>query len=289
MAAMSDAHGGAAPRACTRCLFVEGMQLDHVARVVPPRLIGRWSVDDDGVCSLCRAYQRDFDRAALDAERDQLLVLARRAPVVLALSGGKDSLSTLWIARRQLALDVRAVLLDNGFIPAEVVGVARAACARVDAPLTVARLDRADASAFAQAVERDHAGADLPCGACSRFLERALVEAAKASGAAVLLLGTNYFASWAKRPSAVTVSAGDVALPVLHLPYALGVTRDDVARNLEQLGATPVSGLAGSTNCRVPGLLRERASERGHPIELEDLLLEVLVGHVPRQQAQRPP
>lgn len=35
----------------------------------------------------------------------------------------------------------------------------------------------------------------------------------------------------------------------------------------------------------VPGLLHARAAQRGHRIELEDKLLEVLVGHLTRQEA----
>lgn len=284
-------------RACTRCLYSEGMGLDFLPRVLPHRLVKHISIDDASVCSLCRSYQRDFEPRALDNERDELLALGNGAPIILALSGGKDSLSTLWLARQVLGLDVRAVLLDNGFIPAEVLEVARAACARVATPLTITRLDPPQALAFASLVATDEVASELPCGACSRYIERALVEVARAAGARALVLGTNFFASWGKRPSSMTSSTASLpappiggpgdAVPAFHLPYAMGVKRADVERNLAAFGVRPVAGLSGSTNCRVPGLLQRRAAERGHTIDVEDLLLEVLVGHVTRDEALR--
>ena len=273
-----------APRTCTRCLYVEGMGLDFLPRVLPHRLVKDMAIAADGVCSLCRAYARDFDAAAVDRERDELLCHSRGAPVVVALSGGKDSLSTLWLARRVLALEVRAVLLDNGFIPAAVLEVARAACARLDVPLTITALAGDERASFASLVAGDAAGTILPCGACSRYIERALVDVARDAGARMLLLGTNFFASWGKRPSSITSSGASM---VLHLPYALGVKRADVESHLDALGVRPVAGLLGSTNCRVPGLMQSRAKTRGHTIDVEDLLLEVLVGHLTRDEALR--
>ncbi len=278
-------------RACIRCLYVDGMGLDFLPSVLPRRLVVNMRIDDDGVCSLCHAYARAFDAAKLARERAELLEMTRAGPVVVALSGGKDSLSTLWLTRTTLGLAadrVRAVLLDNGFIPGEVVDVARAACAKLDVHLGVARLDDASLAAFAGVVTEDDATRELPCSACSRHLERALLDVARDVHASALVTGTNFFASWGVRPSAFTSTRGalkQAKLPVVHLPYMLGVKRADVEKNLDALGVRPVRGLPGSTNCRVPGLLQARATARGHTVDVEDKLLEVLVGHLGRDEA----
>jgi PP-loop superfamily ATP-utilizing enzyme len=312
---------------CARCLYVEGMGLDFLPSVVPRRFLKNMRIEDDGVCSLCHAYERAFDAQALARERDELVEMTQRGPIVVALSGGKDSLSTLWLTRNVgapqlsvagteacptqeatpgatpgatqgaargegLALPadrVRAVLLDNGFIPPAVLDVARAACARLDVALDIVGLDDDARTAFAASVAADDASTELPCSACSRHLERALLASAHRVQASALVTGTNFFASWGARPSSFTSTRGGLTeagkLPVVHLPYMLGVTRRDVERNLDALGVRPVQGLAGSSNCRVPGLLQARAAARGHSIDVEDKLLEVLVGHLERAQA----
>ncbi|HEY0880613.1 MAG TPA: hypothetical protein VGD87_03725, partial [Archangium sp.] len=84
-------------------------------------LLEHLTVPSRGPCSLCRAYDEAFSQQALDEELAQFeTMLARRkkGPAALvAISGGKDSLSTLYLARKR-GWRVEGYLFDNGFIPA---------------------------------------------------------------------------------------------------------------------------------------------------------------------------
>ncbi|OAN55070.1 hypothetical protein A6A05_00480 [Magnetospirillum moscoviense] len=76
----------------------------------------------DGVCSLCR----DFDRAAPDTEAtalarleaafDQVRGKSARYDAVVAYSGGKDSSWLLYLLVRRWKLRCLAVTIDNGFV-----------------------------------------------------------------------------------------------------------------------------------------------------------------------------
>src|SRR5438128_11675665 len=89
-------------------------------RAIPATLLWAYHIDDDGICNVCRAYDAAFDAERVRLQLTQLIVGARAGGAVVAFSGGKDSLSTLYIAKERLGLDVVAFLFDNGFMPSVV-------------------------------------------------------------------------------------------------------------------------------------------------------------------------
>lgn len=104
----------AAPIMCTRCVLTSSF----------PGI----SFDADGVCSVCRDYERKFrssreqkkdwpgkrrilDRLCHDARRK-----GRAFDVLVPLSGGKDSMYVLYLAVKELGLRPLAFTLDNGYL-----------------------------------------------------------------------------------------------------------------------------------------------------------------------------
>lgn len=95
-------------RICTRC-------------VLPETFPGA-GFDDEGVCSMCRAFK---GRERLEESKEKYrrkfeeLLRAHRRPggydALMAYSGGKDSTYTLMVLRRKYDLSVLALTLDNGF------------------------------------------------------------------------------------------------------------------------------------------------------------------------------
>jgi len=260
------------------------MQFALLHRQMPERTLAGFHVDNDGVCSACRAWERELDVQLLDADLAMLL-MARPPRAVVALSGGKDSLSTLVAARLEYGLDVVAVLFDNTFIPASVKAQAAAVCHGMGVDLVVETAPPAAAENFARSVETMGPGAELPCFACSHFLLDVMERTARARGAKYVLLGTNYHASWGSRPRAAGLMK-DGQTRRLHLPFAARHTPSDVERNLARVGAVPGDMRGHSTNCAVPGLVQVRlAPSLGHAPEREDLALEVMSGHLTRGEA----
>jgi predicted PP-loop superfamily ATPase len=114
--------GGSMMRACTKCLLYSDMKLYLHPHPLPAHLLERISIGDDGVCNVCLAYQEQFDAEIPGDELEQLDFEAggMDAPVVVALSGGKDSLSALYAATALLKLRTVAAVFKNGFVPDEV-------------------------------------------------------------------------------------------------------------------------------------------------------------------------
>ncbi len=97
---------------CSICIMPEAE--DHVM------------IDTEGVCSICRRRE-SVDRTdsqqpeaagfeALQKKTDEVRTVGEAGyDSLVALSGGKDSTMTLYVARRKLGLNPLAVFVDNGF------------------------------------------------------------------------------------------------------------------------------------------------------------------------------
>jgi hypothetical protein len=159
----------------------------------------------------------------------------------------------------------------------------------LDIPLHILGPSDEEARAFSRMVAEAEVGKGTPCAACARMMMTRFLALCDQVGASWIILGTNYFASWETVPRATLRQRTPTRRLVtnINLPYAMGLTHDDTARHLQQLGVKPLMSLPGvSTNCRVPGLVQLRvAPALGHAPELEDLSMEVMVGHRPRESA----
>lgn len=252
---------------------------------VPPR----------GACTVCRAYDAAVTPRHLAEDLAHFEAMLARAPAsgpaaLVALSGGKDSLSTLYLARVVKGWRVEGYLFDNGFIPPQVVAQAQRLCDGVGVRLHVDTLRGRARAAFAREVGAVTATGPTPCDTCASHLNRGLARRCEALGIDQVIFGTNFYASWLDRPSALgAFQAPDGrALATLNLPYALGVTAAEARRNVRKLGGRVIEMKGVSTNCRVPELVQRRIGRTlGHVPELEVLSLEVMVGHLPRRAALR--
>jgi hypothetical protein len=273
-------------RTCRRCLSYEGMHRLLGRTPIPIALRAGFRVDDDGVCTVCKAY----DAAARDlaAERDAAIAAARSGAVV-AMSGGKDAISTLYTAKRKLGLDVTAVMLDHGFLVDAALRQARRVCKTLDVPLVVARPGARALRRFDRAVHTSDLLDAHPCQDCGVLVHEALLAAADDCGAGAVLVGGNYFISWSQgvvRGTAPETTPKGHAVLFAHLPYLLGLTRAAVLRNVRAAGAVVVAVKGISSNCRVPAIVDDRlGASLGHIPELEELSLEVMVGHRSRRSA----
>jgi hypothetical protein len=100
-----------------------------------------------------------------------------------------------------------------------------------------------------------------------------------------VVYGTNYFSAWADRPFAVSRRRGTDALQI-NLPFAMRRTAADTRSALKALRAEPIPIEGVTSNCLVPSLVqRSVRPQLGHVPELEDLSLEVMVGHMTRAEA----
>ena len=119
------------PIQCRECLFDTRVPNIYITR--------------EGICNMCQAYKKNFDQSYIEDELKQFLVKKREPgaqyDAVVAYSGGKDSTVSLSIAVQDYGLNVIAVLVDNGFIPQEVIENSAEICRKLAVPFRVERFD----------------------------------------------------------------------------------------------------------------------------------------------------
>lgn len=88
---------------------------------VMPEVEGHIHLDENGVCQLCKA-EKETQNTQETKNVDQLIKKIKKYKsedskydCVVSISGGKDSIMTLYIAKKVLNLNPLAVFIDNGF------------------------------------------------------------------------------------------------------------------------------------------------------------------------------
>lgn len=93
---------------------------------IMPETEGHIFLDDDGICNICNKYKISQGRGQIDQTEKNYVDLKNMIASVkegrqgeydsiVAVSGGKDSTMTLYIAKKELNLNPLAVFIDNGF------------------------------------------------------------------------------------------------------------------------------------------------------------------------------
>ncbi|MCB9595684.1 MAG: hypothetical protein H6719_23380 [Sandaracinaceae bacterium] len=284
---------------CPTCLLTSEASQD-VFRFFWPDQEVRAALSADGPCSFCRDVARYLDPARLLAERDAFFERARR-PVFLAYSGGKDSTAALHHLRRDLGVEVVAVLFDNGFIPDVVLEYARSVCDRLDAELVIdrepvgrERLQRG----FARRLQVAFRGPrNDVCTVCSKTFLRRFHRMMVERGADSIALGNNF---WSHSPHTSghadpphMTATWDRVLPggeVLHninLPFASRITLARTRAILDEIGFHDAKFTGYTSNCVLSDFQDHVRARDGQRTDWgrEYLSLEVSAGYVTRAEA----
>ncbi len=121
--------------------------LRRCACCVMPETPGHIELDDQGVCPVCRKQQQHTacsqDRGGYEALRRKTVELKGPSDAqydsLVALSGGKDSTMTLYLAVRELGLNPLVVFIDNGFCNSAMIDNVGNATQRLGADLVIYR------------------------------------------------------------------------------------------------------------------------------------------------------
>ncbi|WP_297624176.1 hypothetical protein [Nocardia sp.] len=246
-------------------------------------------IGPEGICSICAEFQAVEIRR--DEEYAEFLEAVNKhsgTAAVVAVSGGRDSLSALWFLKHELGLEVIAVCLDSGYMVPAALTQLRELCATHDIDLRVFGLGEDEAGTLTHAVETLASSDGSPCHLCSTYTAHRLTSVADECGAPAVVFGTNHFFRWDDRPIGLFHRKrpdGRTRVTV-GLPYVARLTRSDATRHTQAMGALIQTTDGISTNCHVPALLQVRIGrECGHVPELEMLSLEVITGHLTREEA----
>lgn len=236
------------------------------------------------VCADCASFQAGYDDGLVQRELEHVLVRAKRqGAILLELSGGRHSVMALALLRLRLGLEVVAVTLSNGYIPAQVIRQARELASALGARhLIVEAALEAEAS-----LTSDPVSIARCCTACNRHLSSALLQVSNELGLTTSANGENKYRALVPRVTATgwIGMEGGHRIRTINLPFAMRIKRKEGEELLERIGwkETGVPGM--SSNCLVPWISAEARQLRnqGNPL-VEMIAAEVRSGYLSRQE-----
>jgi len=274
---------------CQRCLLPAGVHLrDDFYPVGPQALpdtlhVKRIELSPNGLCEFCIRYLHNYDANWLEQELLGFLqaLKASGQPLLLALSGGKDSLSCLFLMREVLDFPVKAFTYDNGFLPGEVLEQTARICEELKTPWELIKHPlyqafQAEYIPDSQGRLIAQTGLDF-CQICAGQVKNFLMQICERDGLRFVAFGNKTYTRLTPKVSCLktlpTPQGGQ--LHMIHLLFALRTNTAQQAEILAELNWKD-PGLGGYTsNCLVPGLVaaaRKRqtgfASDAGY-IEME--------------------
>lgn len=239
---------------------------------------------------MCLAYENNFDPAVLDAELDQFLTtkneLGAQYDAIVAFSGGKDSTVSLYIAVKEFKLNVMAVLVDNGFIPSEVIENGREICDRLSVPLLIEKVE------FASKVKElwnTNFSTSYPCNECTALFHDVMTRVCIENRVNRVVLGRNWWRTLdpvVKGVRIVQPPEVSWSIQFLSLPFVLGLKEEYIEPYLNKAGWKRKDIYGDSTNCLIPGLVEKTVYDRiGYHPELNLLSREVITGFITKEKA----
>lgn len=142
-------------------------------------------INDEGLCNYCIKYNSNYDKEFIQNELSVFSYTPQNSKYhsIVALSGGKDSITALYLAVNILKLNVIAVTYDNGFIPENVIEQSSEICKKLNVPYIVKK--RELYSEFKEEYKKNKdgvfesvTGIDF-CQICSKHISNSIFSVAK--------------------------------------------------------------------------------------------------------------
>jgi PP-loop superfamily ATP-utilizing enzyme len=241
---------------------------------------------------MCYAYKNNLDVPLLKEELRQFLARGREIgaeyDAIVAFSGGKDSTVSLCIAVQEFKIKVMAVLVDNGFIPQEVIDNGQEICDRLGVPL---RIEKIDFAPKVRELMKTNFSNGYPCNVCTVLFHQALTKVCIDTKVNRVILGRNWWRFLDPVVKAVRIvepPGTNLKIDFMSLPFALQIKEEDQKKYLQAIGWKVKSIYGDSTNCLIPGLVEKIVYDRiGFHPELNLLSREVITGFISKEKASQ--
>lgn len=265
------------PIECKKCLFDTR---------IPNIYIGA-----EGLCNMCMTYQKNFKQEILDSELQVFLNTPReegaKLDAVVGFSGGKDSAVSLYLAREKFGLEVAAVLVQNGFIPEQVIENGKKLCDKVGAELIVLNIDLAP---YIKDMMDNNFKNGYPCYQCGDMFHKEIQNYCAQHRINRIIMGRNWW-HWiepeVRSTRWITDEQTGLKIQIFALPFVLQLTEKNIYQTLDSIGWSTVKIHGNSTNCVLPGLVEYQVQKRlGYHPELNLLSREVITGFLEKEEAK---
>lgn len=247
-------------------------------------------INRDGLCNMCVEYLNNYNAEHLKRELDTVIDTSNdkgEYHACVAFSGGRDSTAALYLAKEKYSLKVCAVMVDNGFIPKEVVDDCYRITSSLSVPFYIIKYEGFKSTLKELYLSSFDKG--YPCHVCSQEFKRLIFQFCMERNISKIILGKNFwgfispvvssFKEW--KDSETGFKANFISFPFL-----LGIKEKDLSAILSNVNWRFKGIYGNSTNCNIPGLVEKTACKRVgfHP---ETILLggEVITGFISREHA----
>lgn len=280
---LKELMGSSAPSICVDTLRNVAYVEPHTCRsCLLDTSIPGVSIDESGLCNHCREYAPVTPQQHAEALEGFMADGDRR--VVVAFSGGKDSASTLVIAKNELGLEPHALMVDNGFMPAEVVERARGICEVLNVSFSVETINIV--GAVRNSLEQYYVNPS-PCQICIHEVFRKVARYCAQSGYRKVIGGHRY------PPISYTLDGftgreGDKGIRCISLLLGRNMTEEEQMKLIGQAGYAEQRIHGNSTNCTLLGYADNIYFNRfGRSSVIEEVSKEIRAGFITREGAAK--
>jgi len=173
--------------------------MERCVRCIMPDTVPGVTLDEEGVCSLCRRYESPTyeGRKALDELVESIRGVGKKYDCIVPISGGRDSSFVLYFAAVELGLRVLAVNYNNEFRADQAVQNIRTACKMMNVDLIEIGSKRSIATKIVRNEIKFALSQGLPgiinvlCVACAFGYRSITYRAAEKHGVPLILWGSS--------------------------------------------------------------------------------------------------
>jgi predicted PP-loop superfamily ATPase len=247
-------------------------------------------------CQICDYYNKNFNKDFLREELDSFIDKSSSNSVLnaaVAFSGGKNSAYALYLSKIKLGLNVKAFLLDNGFIPDAVKSRAKWFCDKLNVDLVIIKDTIVDDfnSIYSYDKKNDKWTFDKPidlCYHCNFKINFNLGKFILDSNINKVIFGVNTYLDLSPKISSIKKTFNyfdhETYYQVLALPYSLQVSEKEERDDLLMLGWYDIDIKGYSSNCLIPGFLNSICKSKVKvPFDLAYLSKELRSGYLSKE------
>lgn len=194
-------------KSCKNCSIKEDLRLLNDFFPVPEDFekdnynIKRVYINEFGLCQYCDLYNKNYDYTLISDEVASFINSdfenMHKEKTLVAVSGGKDSLAALYIAKVLLKMDPIAVTYDNGFIPNTIIEQTKRICSELDVEYKIIKKDlynkfNEEYYKTSYGIWEAKTGIDF-CKICSKQIGLVIQEVCKSTGIHKVIYGNKIY------------------------------------------------------------------------------------------------
>jgi predicted PP-loop superfamily ATPase len=257
---------------CKECFIEEGTTLindlfsSKVSVTSNNFKITKIELNENDICNYCEIYNKNYNYEYIKDELFNFIKILdknnlNKPNFIVALSGGKDSLTALYLAVKLLKLNVIAVTYDNGFIPQNIIEQSKDICEKLGVEYIVKRKELFNE--FKNEYKKNNAGVwqaqtgiDF-CQVCSKYINKVIEEIGIERNIFKVILGNKIYTSLEPYVSSMRIykTPNNNIFEYMNLLFALKVdenTQNDILNELKWEDPK----LEGYTsNCLIPSFV----------------------------------